>query len=305
MNNIFCEITNEITDELAKSEDIVWTQKVLESLFDKAFNAITKYGGRVVIAILFIFIGFKLTKFINKILKKTFELRSIDASVSSFLLSLITIVLKTLVLLTAITIIGIQMTSFITLLGTAGIAVGLALQGSLTNLVGGVLVLLMKPYKIGDYIKVASGNEGTVSSIDIFYTKLKTVDNQVVVIPNGELSNSSITNVTKAEFRRVDLEVDIAYDCDIKTVKAILHDVIKAEKRVDDAQDKNVFVSALGESSIVMGVRVWVKTEDYWNVRWSMLEAIKYAFDEAGIEIPYKKMDVNLMNLEQCRENAE
>ena len=125
MLHTFCEITN--------AEDIVWTQRVLENLFDKVFNAITKYGGRVVIACLFIFIGFKLTKFVTRILRKTFELRSIDASVSSFLLSLITIVLKVLVLLTAVTIIGIQMTSFITLLGTAGIAVGLALQGSLTN----------------------------------------------------------------------------------------------------------------------------------------------------------------------------
>lgn len=296
MLHTFCEITN--------AEDIVWTQRVLENLFDKAFNAITKYGGRVVIACLFIFIGFKLTKFVTKILRKTFELRSIDASVSSFLLSLITIVLKVLVLLTAVTIIGIQMTSFITLLGTAGIAVGLALQGSLTNLVGGVLVLMMKPYKIGDYIKVASGNEGTVSSIDIFYTKLKTVDNQVVVIPNGELSNSSITNVTKAEFRRVDLEVDIAYDSDIKQVKAILHRVINEEKRVDDTQSRDVFVSALGESSIVMGIRVWVKTEDYWNVRWSLLESIKYAFDREGVEIPYKTVDVNLLPSAQQEEHA-
>ena len=274
-------------------EEITWTKRVLETLLDKAVNAVTKYGGRVIIAALFIFIGFKLTRLLLKILKKAFSLRSMDPSVCSFLVSLIDIGMKVMILLTAITIVGIQMTSFITLLGSAGIAVGLALQGSLANLAGGVLVLILKPYKIGDYIKVASGEEGTVASIDIFYTKLKSTDNQIIVIPNGELSNSSITNVTKADFRRVDLTVDISYDADIKKAKEVLYKVIHKEKRVETEKAVDVFVSELGESGIVMGVHVWVKTDNYWSVRWHLLEEIKYAFDKADIEIPYKTIDVN------------
>jgi small conductance mechanosensitive channel len=193
--------------------------------------------------------------------------------------------------------IGIEVTSFLTILGSAGVALGLALQGSLSNLAGGLLILLLKPYRVGDYIKTQAGNqEGTVISIDIFYTKLRSVDNQMVVIPNGELSNNSIVNVTKEEFRRVDVTVDIAYDSNLLEAKNVLSKV--CEENGDILLDKglDIFVNELGESGIMMGVHAWVRTQDYWTVRWSLLEQIKLAFDAAGIQIPYKTVDINIVS---------
>ena len=182
---------------------------------------------------------------------------------------------------------------FIALLGSAGVAVGLALQGTLSNVAGGVLLLILKPFQVGDYIVLTGTDcEGEVAAMDIFYTKLKTIDNRVIVIPNGTLSNSNLINNTKQERRLIDIEVGISYDADIKEVKRILTDIAKNEKRILDQDGVKIFVSSLADSSVMMGIRCWVSTSDYVATKWALNEEIKIQFDEEGIEIPYQKLDV-------------
>ena len=169
------------------------------------------------------------------------------------------------------------------------------IQGSLSNFAGGVLILLLKPFRVGDYIiEHSGGKEGTVTEISIFYTKLLTIDNKVVMVPNGTLSNSSITNVSTMEKRRVDLVVGIAYEADIRTAKEVLYSVAEAEEARLPEEEILVFVDELGDSSVNMGVRIWVKTEDYWSARWRLTENIKYALDSHNISIPYPQMDVQI-----------
>lgn len=172
---------------------------------------------------------------------------------------------------------------------------GLALQGSLSNFAGGVLILLLKPFVVGDYIlDNASSEEGTVKEITIFYTKLLTIDNKLILIPNGSLSNSSITNYSHMDMRRIDLTVGVGYASDLSKVKAVLEDVVKTETAVIKDEPVDIFVSDLGDSAVDMGIRVWVKTEDYWPVRWRLLEQMKNALDENGISIPFPQMDVSI-----------
>lgn len=276
-------------------ETTKWTTTTFQKLGEKGINVIVEYGVKILLTLLFIAIAFKLTKVMIKTIGKRMDARGVDPSVTGFLASLSDAIFKILILLTAANGLGFKVTSFITILGSAGLAVGLALQGSLSNLAGGVLILMLKPFRVGDYIKT-SGGEGTVEFIDIFYTRLKTVDNQSVVLPNGTLSNGSITNVTKEEKRRIDLEVTIAYSANIKTAKDVLTDTVMAHENVLKEEPINIFVGELGESGIVMGVRVWCPTDDYWTTKWDLLESIKYAFDENGIEIPYTTLDVNVRN---------
>ena len=193
-------------------------------------------------------------------------------------------------IVTILTFFGVSTASVAAVLGSAGLALGLALQGSLANFAGGVLLLLLRPFRVGDYIiEDTHGNEGTVDEISIFYTKLLTVDHKTIVIPNGILANSSLTNVTSSEKRRVDLFVGISYESDIRLAKEILNQLALEEKDRLEEEEINVFVSELGASEVTLGLRIWVKTEDYWNVKWRMTEQIKYAFDEKQIEIPYQK----------------
>jgi small conductance mechanosensitive channel len=192
---------------------------------------------------------------------------------------------------------GVEVSSFIALLGSAGVAVGLALQGTLSNVAGGVLLLILKPFQVGDYIVLTGTDcEGEVAAMDIFYTKLKTIDNRVIVIPNGTLSNSNLINNTKQERRLIDIEVGISYDADIKEVKRILTDIAKNEKRILDQDGVKIFVSSLADSSVMMGIRCWVPTSDYVATKWALNEEIKIRFDEEGIEIPYQKLDVCIKN---------
>ncbi len=192
---------------------------------------------------------------------------------------------------------GVEVSSFIALLGSAGVAVGLALQGTLSNVAGGVLLLILKPFQVGDYIVLTGTDcEGEVAAMDIIYTKLKTIDNRVIVIPNGTLSNSNLINNTKQERRLIDIEVGISYDADIKEVKRILTDIAKNEKRILDQDGVKIFVSNLADSSVMMGIRCWVSTSDYVATKWALNEEIKIRFDEEGIEIPYQKLDVCIKN---------
>ena len=193
--------------------------------------------------------------------------------------------------------VGIETGSIVALLGSAGLAIGLALQGSLSNFAGGVLILILKPFRIGDYI-VANGMEGTVTGIDIFYTKLLTVDNRMVVLPNGALSNSNLINVSHEPIRRVDLVASVDYASDIKKVKAILFDIGSNLEYSfeDEGHPIQVYVDTYGDSAINVGLRFWVNAEVYWDAKWAASEQIKEKFDQAGISIPFKQLDVMIKN---------
>ncbi|MDE6964402.1 MAG: mechanosensitive ion channel [Lachnospiraceae bacterium] len=189
---------------------------------------------------------------------------------------------------------GVDAASILAILGSASVAIGLAVQGSLSNFAGGVLLLILKPFTAGDYIKDGQGNEGTVDAVDIFYTQLITPDNRVVVLPNGTLANGTITNFTRCSERRIDIPVGISYDGDIKKAKAVIEDVLRADAAVIGERDVMVFVDSLGESSVNLVARCWSLQDDFWPAKWRLTEAVKYALDEAGIKIPYPQMDVHL-----------
>ncbi len=190
---------------------------------------------------------------------------------------------------------GLDATSVVALLGSAGVAIGLAVQGSLSNFAGGVLILLLKPFRVDDYIKMDNdGHEGTVKEIQLFYTKLATPDNHVVIIPNGSLANSSILNMSTLGERRMDITVGISYDADIRTAREVILKVLEADEAVLKEKDRLVFVQELADSGVNLNVRCWASNEQYWECKWRITEQIKYALDDAGISIPYPQMDVHI-----------
>ena len=221
----------------------------------------------------------------------------LDEGVQSFLKSALKIVLFVVLVFGIISYLGIATTGIAALFASAGVTIGLALQGSLSNLAGGVLILVLKPFKVGEYI-IACGDEGTVVSIEILCTKLRTGDNKIVVIPNGALANSSITNASREEFRRVDFVFGVAYDSDLKLVKSLLQTAGERHELTlkDEDHPVKVFINEFGASSIDFGFRVWCKNSDYWTVKWELMEQVKEAFDANNIEIPFNQLDVNMKN---------
>lgn len=267
----------------------------LHEYLDHAVDWIVSKGILLLLTMLFLFIGSKLVKFVLSFIRRSFDKSGVSQSVSGFLISLTRIVLYAVLFITAASLLGFQVTSLVTILGSASIAVGLALQGSLSNLAGGVLILILKPFVVGDYIMENDKKcEGTVQSIEIFYTRLLTPDHKIVVIPNGSLSATSITNLTAVKTRRVELSVGIAYDSDIKKAKDVLKQVAEACPYLDETQNISIFVSEFGDSAIHMGLWFFVSTENFWAAKWETNEAIKHAFDKAGIEIPFNQMDVTI-----------
>ncbi len=267
----------------------------LEEQLRRAGQWLMSKAGMVLLALICLVIGLRLVKWIMKVVRKSFGKSKLDPTVASFLGSIISILLYILVFITVISIMGIQVTSFVTLLGTAGVAIGLAVQGSLSNFAGGVLILILKPFVIGDYIKEDThGNEGTVISIDIFYTRIRTFDGKVVVIPNGTLSNTSLTNLTKQEKRRIDLVVPVEYDADLRNVKKVLQDVVTSEPMVLQEEPIDIALDEFGDSALTVLVHVWVPTDAYWKTKWNLMEHIKLAFDAEKICIPFNQLDVHL-----------
>lgn len=267
----------------------------LEEQMRRAGQWLMSKAGMVLLALICLVIGLRLVKWIMKVVRKSFGKSKLDPTVVSFLGSIINILLYILVFITVISIMGIQVTSFVTLLGTAGVAIGLAVQGSLSNFAGGVLILILKPFVIGDYIKEDThGNEGTVISIDIFYTRIRTFDGKVVVIPNGTLSNTSLTNLTKQEKRRIDLVVPVEYDADLRNVKKVLQDVVTSEPMVLQEEPIDIALDEFGDSALTVLVHVWVPTDAYWKTKWNLMEHIKLAFDAEKICIPFNQLDVHL-----------
>lgn len=246
-----------------------------------------------IVAIIIFAIGRKLINLLVKLLDKSFRKSSMDLGVIKFLNSFIRISLNIVLIVVIAGFVGLETTSLATIIGSAGLAIGLSLQGSLSNFAGGVLVLILKPFTIGDYI-ISGSNEGVVKGIDIFYTRLLTADNKLVVIPNGALSNSPITNVTNQDIRRVDIVIGVDYSEDIRKVKNLLSDIANNYELIEKDKGVDIFVDELASSSVNIGFRVWAKTENYWKVKWDMNENIKYEFDKTGISIPFDQLDVSI-----------
>ncbi|MCH5253755.1 MAG: mechanosensitive ion channel family protein [Lachnospiraceae bacterium] len=267
---------------------------LIESYLQKLPETALRFGIRVLLALIAFFIGMQLIKLIRKILRTSMKRSNADVGAMQFLDSFVKIALYVILIFGIASGFGLDAASVVALLGSAGVAIGLAIQGSLSNFAGGVLILLLRPFKVGDYIIPAGGNEGTVTEIQLFYTKLATTDNKVVIIPNGELSNSSMINASVTDSRRIDISVGISYQADIREAKDVLMKLLDSDEKVLQEQEKRVFVDSLGESAVVLGVRCHVASEDFWETKWRLNENIKYALDEAGISIPYNQLDVHL-----------
>ena len=262
-----------------------------EEIFNQAKEYILEYGINVVGAILVLIVGLWIIKRIARSANSTFKKRNMDDSLRPFLTGLISIGLKVLLLISVAGMVGIKTTSFIAIIGAAGLAVGLALQGSLANFAGGVLILIFKPFKTGDLIE-AQGHLGVVKEIQIFVTKLIDPQNRLVIIPNGVLSNGDIRNYTELGQVRVDLSIGIAYDSDIKKAKEALLEVLHSHDKVLRDPKPFVGVQELADSAINLAVRPYAKPEDYWEVYFDVYEDGKLALDKAGIGIPFPQLDV-------------
>jgi len=261
------------------------------NLLDLAFD----WGPRLIGAIIVLLVGLQIIGWLSKWLKKSFEKRNVDPSLRPFLRSLITTLLKVLLVISVMGMLGIQMTSFIAILGAAGLAIGLALSGTLQNFAGGVIILIFKPYKVGDYI-TAAGHSGTVNEIQIFVTILKTPDNVTIIIPNSELATSSLTNYSAEQTRRVDWTFGVAYGDDFNKAKDVLLKIIKADERIHAAPEPFIVLGELADSSVNLIVRVWVNASDYWDVKFDMNEKVYKTFAEEGLNIPFPQMDVHVHN---------
>jgi small conductance mechanosensitive channel len=265
---------------------------ILNSLYDLAI----KYGLKVLMAIITLIIGFWIIRLIMKAIGKNMDKRGVEPTLRKFLYSILSILLKIMLIISVISMVGVEMTSFVAILAAAGLAVGLALSGTLQNFAGGVMLILFKPFKVGDFIE-AQGYMGTVSEIQIFNTILKTVDNKTIIIPNGGLSTSAMTNFSTEPQRRVDFTFGIGYSDDIDKAKKVMEGVIAGDKRIlKDPAEPFIAVSELADSSVNFAVRVWVNAADYWGVFFDITEGVKKAFDNEGISIPFPQTDVHLFS---------
>ncbi|MEI6898204.1 MAG: mechanosensitive ion channel domain-containing protein [Psychromonas sp.] len=279
-----------IGDKLEQGLDIV-TGSV--EWVDAHQGLIIEYCLNIVGAIATLFIGMLLAGMISRGLARVLTKRKLDPTIVDFVSHLAKYVIAAFVVIAALSSIGIQTTSFIALLGAAGLAIGLALQGSLSNFASGVLIIVLRPFKAGEYIEVA-GIAGNVESVQIFATTLVTVDNKFVVVPNSAILGGNIVNYSRKPTRRIDLVIGVSYNADLAKTKAVLESVVKANALVLTSPGVQIAVAELGDSSVNLVVRPWVKGTDYWPVRFELMENIKNALDEAGIEIPYPQMDVHV-----------
>lgn len=259
--------------------------------FESIKGSIIQYGLKVILAVIILLVGLRVIKFIVKRVHKGMEKRDVDPTIVQFTESLLSIVLKIALVLALLKTVGFEVTSFVAVLGAASFALGLALQGSLSNFAAGVIILVLRPIRIGDYVEMA-GTAGSVSSIKVFSTVLKTPDNKTIIIPNSGIISSNIVNYSLESQRRVDFLFGVEYDADIKQVKELLVKVASKHEMV--LQDKDIFVglSELADSSINFVLRVWVNAPDYWAVRFELMEQVKEALDEANIGIPYPHVQV-------------
>lgn len=286
------DTTQEVTD--ATQEAVKQVNQLTQYVQDSIPELIT-FGLKVLAALVAFFVGRLVIRWIRKIVRRSFERSGADKGVEQFVDSLLKYGLYALLVFSLISSLGFDTTSVAAVLASGGVAIGLALQGSLSNFAGGVLILLLKPFVVGDYIiEDSNGKEGTVKEIQIFYTKLSTIDNKTIVIPNGMLTNNSITNATAKDERQLDLRVGISYDADIRQAKSVIENLLIKDECIIKNEQINVFVHELADSAVVLGIRAWVKNEEYWETRWRLLEEIKILLDENGIEIPYPQIAVHM-----------
>lgn len=279
------QIGEQAAEKLSKLE--IWWKGFYPEALD--------FGIKLLLAIVIYFIGKKVINIILRITRRAFDKSKVELSATNFICSLVKALLYGLLFIGIFIGLGVPQASFVALIGSVGLTIGLALQGSLSNFAGGVLILLLKPFRIGDYI-VANGKEGTVASIDIIYTRIVTFDNKTIIFPNGTLANTDIINVTDEPTRRLDLIIPIGYHDDIKAVKDELFHLAQSQLKVLQDQPIDLFVSNYGNDAIEIALRVWTKKEDYMEVKGNLLEAIKYMFDEKGFTISFNQLEVNLIN---------
>ena len=262
-------------------------------LIDTVMEMGASFGVKLIEAVVVLLVGFKLVKVVKKILRHSPKLDKLDAGLRTFLASASSILLYVLLIITVAMILGVPVTSFITILASCGVAIGLALQGSLSNLAGGIMILLFKPFKVGDYIE-AAGESGTVNEISVMYTEILTVDNKRITIPNGSITNSVIENYSAESTRRVDLTFNTAYSNDVEKVKSVIMGVVEKHPATLKTPEPFVRLSAHKESSLEYTVRIWCNAADYWDVYFDTMENVKKAFDENNIQIPFNQLDVHI-----------
>lgn len=256
-------------------------------------DLIVGFAINIVTAIAVIIIGFMVARFASALVKKLLDKKNFDSTASIFVSNMVRYILMAFVVIAALSKLGLQTTSFVALIGAAGLAVGLALQGSLSNFASGILIIILRPFKAGEYIE-AAGTAGTVEDVAIFATTVLSPDNKYIVIPNSAILSSNIVNYSRQDTRRIDLMIGVSYNADLAQTRDILEKVLLANPLVLKSPEIQVAVAELGDSSVNLVVRPWVKTSDYWPVRFELMEAIKNALDEANIEIPFPQMDVHV-----------
>lgn len=264
-----------------------------QAYMDQYLPGVVSFGLKVLIALLVFFISSRLIKLVRRLVRRSMERAGADTGLVQFIDSLLKAFLYFVLVMLIASGFGVDTASVIALAGSAGLAAGLALQGSLSNFAGGVLILMVKPFKVGDYI-IHGDLEGTVSQIEMIYTSLLTPDNRKVVIPNGALADSSLINVTAQEKRRLDIDVGISYAADLRRAKEVCMKLLEQDARILQDEERLAVVSELADSAVMLKVRFWVRPEDYWMAKWEMTEAVKLAFDENGIEIPFNQLDVHV-----------
>ena len=264
-------------------------EELIKNLTENATDLLIK----LVIAIIVLIIGFRLIAWLEKSFKKEHKFSKLDKSVKGFIISFVVIALKILLIVIVLSIVGVPMASLVTIIGSCAVAIGLALQGGLSNIAGGLMILIFKPFKVGDYIEVTN-YEGTVKSITMFYTTILTADNKTVQLPNGNLSNNEIVNYSANDTRRVDLNIAVSYNTKIDKVKEILNKIVSEHELIMQDNDITIRLKEHADSSLIFVVKVWTKTEDYWKVYFDLMETIKEEFDKNKIEIPYPQLDVHL-----------
>lgn len=278
--------------ELTEIADMAEVNEMAETVKNFFTNNFVNVCIKLVVTGLILIIGFWIASIISKLIKKGVVFRRADASVRGFADSAVSLVLKILVVITAAAYLGVPMASVITVLGSVGLALGLALQGGLSNVAGGVILILSRPFSIGDYVSVGD-KAGTVKHIGIYYTTLITLDNQKIVIPNGVVTGSEITDFSAGGTRRIDLDFGVAYSSDTDEVRKALLKVANTNEKILQDPAPEVVMSEHSDSSLKFTLRAWIKTEDYWDVRFTTIENAKRAFDDAGIQIPFPQLDVH------------
>ncbi|MEA2110714.1 MAG: mechanosensitive ion channel [Campylobacterota bacterium] len=282
----------EVVSHALKVDEVIEASQNLGKYSEIAINIATEYGIKILAAIAIFIIGKMVVKSISRVITRLMEKAEVDATLTSFVSSTVNMLLMIVVILAALSELGVQTTSFIAILGAAGLAIGLALQGTLSNIGAAVLIIIFRPFKIGDFIE-AGGATGTVDEINMFSTTISPLDNRLVIVPNAAIIGGNITNYSTKENRRVDLTFGIGYDDDLRLAKSVLMEIITQDPRILKDPEPFVAVSELADSSVNFITRSWVKSDDYWDVYFDLMEQVKLTFDERGISIPYPQMDVH------------